>query len=146
MSLQATCAAQDYKTRLDAALEKVKNYLADKKPDWKHRAIEPIQPSRNVSVNNWEFEGRIVRVSITAHGSEDDAITAMRRFAAQERTLDRLPDLCDGGYSWGPYGSNIAFRKGDLTFWVSNGVTNLRQAIELTKDFATTVAASMCGN
>ena len=99
-----------------------------------------------MSVNNWEFEGRIVRVSIIAHGSEDDAIAAMRRFAAEERTLDRLPELCDGGYSWGLGGSNIAFRKSDLTFWVSNSVTNLRQGVELTKEFATVIAAVSCGN
>jgi hypothetical protein len=76
--------------------------------------------------------------------SEDDAITAMRRFAAEERTLDRLPDLCDGGYSWGMGGSNIAFRKGDVTIWVSTSVTNLSQGVALTKEFATLIADPLC--
>jgi len=146
LSIQAPLAAQDYKPKLDTALEKIRNFLAEKKPDWKHKSVEPIQGSHNVSVNNWEFEGRIVRVSIVAYGSEDDAMAAMRRFAAQERTLDRLPDICDGGYSWGMGGSNIAFRKGDLTVWVSNSVTNLGQGVELTKEFATLIGAGWCGN
>jgi hypothetical protein len=145
MSIQPTFAAQD-KTKLDAALEKVTNYLAQKKPDWKHEAVEPIQGSRNVSVNNWALEGRIVRVSIMGYRSDDEAIAAMRRFAAEERTLDRLPDLCDGGYSWGMGGSNIAFRKGDVTIWVSNSVTNLRQGVALTKEFATLIAEALCPN
>lgn len=145
MSIQPTFAAQD-KTELDASLEKVKNYLAQKKPDWKHEAVEPIQGSRNVSVNNWAFEGRIVRVSIMGYRSDDEAIAAMRRFAAEERTLDRLPDLCDGGYSWGMSGSNIAFRTGDVTIWVSNSVTNLRQGVALTKEFATLIAEALCPN
>jgi hypothetical protein len=145
MSIQPTFAAQD-KTKLDAALEKVTNYLAQKKPDWKHGAVEPIQGSRNVSVNNWALEGRIVRVSIMGYRSDDEAIAAMRRFAAEERTLDRLPDLCDGGYSWGMGGSNIAFRKGDVTIWVSNSVTNLRQGVALTKEFATLIAEALCPN
>jgi hypothetical protein len=146
MSIQPTFAAQDDKTKLDAALEKVKNHLAQKKPDWKHEAVEPIQGSRNVSVNNWAFESRIVRVSIIGYRSDDEAIAAMRRFAAEERTLDRLPDLCDGGYSWGMSGSNIAFRKGDVTIWVSNSVTNLRQGVALTKEFATLIGEALCSN
>jgi hypothetical protein len=145
MSIQPTFAAQD-KTKLDAALEKVTNYLAQKKPDWKHGAVEPIQGSRNVSVNNWAFEGRIVRISIMGYRSDDEAVAAMRRFAAEGRTLDRLPDLCDGGYSWGMGGSNIAFRKGDVTIWVSNSVTNLRQGVALTKEFATLIAEALCPN
>ena len=146
LSIQPAIAAQDYSAKLGTALEKIKNYLAEKKPDWKHDAVTPIQGSRNVSVNNWAFEGRIVRVSIMAYASEDAATEAMRRFAAEERTLDRLPDLCDGGYSRGMGGSNIALRKGDLTFWVSTSVTNLRQGVELTKEFATLIAAGWCGN
>ena len=146
VSIQPAFAAQDDNAKLGAALEKITSYLAEKKPDWKHEAVEPIQGSRNVSVNNWAFEGRIVRVSIMAYRSEDEAIGAMRRFAAEERTLDRLPDLCDGGYSGGMGGSNIAFRKGDVTIWASNSVTNLSQGAALTKEFATLIAETLCRN
>jgi len=144
MSIQPTLAAQADTTNLDAALTKVRNYLSQKRPDWKHEAVEPIQGSRNVSVNNWVFADRILRVSIMGYRSNDEAIAAMRHFAAEEKTLDRLPDLCDGGYSWGRGGSNIACRKGDVTIWVSNSVTNLRQSVALTQEFATLIAEGLC--
>jgi hypothetical protein len=82
-------APQDYTTRLDSLLEKVKSDLAEKKPEWRHRSIEPIQGSRNVSVNNWEADGQIVRVSICALGSSESA-EAMRSFSSETRTLDSL--------------------------------------------------------
>jgi hypothetical protein len=136
-------APQDYTVRLDSLLEKVKSDLAEKKPEWKHRSIEPIQGSRNVSVNNWEADGQIVRVSICALGSSESAAEAMRSFSSETRTLERLPELGDGGYSWGLGGSNICFRKGDVTVWVSSGVTNLKQAIKLSQEFAKLIDAAI---
>jgi hypothetical protein len=67
----------------------------------------------------------------------------MRRFSSESRTLDRLPELGDGGYSWGMGGSNICFRKGDLTVWVSTGVTNLKEAVKLSQEFARLVEAAI---
>lgn len=133
-------AAQDNTAKLDAVLEKVKADLAVKKPEWTHRSIEPIMGSRNVLVNNWETDGQVVRVSINAFGSAEEAAEAMRRFPSQTRTLDRLPELGDGGYSWGYQGSNICFRKGEFTVFVSTGVTNLKAAIKLTQEFALLIA------
>jgi hypothetical protein len=141
--LRSASAAQDYTARLDAVLEKVKADLAVKKPEWIHRSIEPIMGSRNVSVNNWETDGQIVRVSIIAFGSAEEAAVAMRRFSSETRTLDRLPELGDGGYSWGFHGSNICFRKGDVTVFVSNEVTNLKEAVKLTQEFAVLIAGAI---
>ncbi len=143
VSLVPVCSAQDYTARLDSVVENVKNYLADKKPEWKHTSVEPIKGSRNVSVNNWETESQGVRISIIAYGSEAAAAEAMRGFSSESRTLDRLPDLGDGGYSWGLGGSNICFRKGDLTVWVSTGVTNLKEAVKLSQKFAKLVEAAI---
>ena len=143
LCLLPVSGAQDYTARLDSALEQIKSYLAEKKPGWQHRSIEPIEGSRNVSVNNWESEGQIVRVSILAYGSEEEAAKAMGRFASESRTLDRLPDLGDEGYAWGMGGSNICFRKGDLTIWVSTGVTNLKEAVKLTQEFVRHVEAAL---
>jgi len=78
-----------------------------------------------------------------AYASEDEAAEAMRRFSSETRTLDRLPDLGDGGYAWGMGGSNICFRKGDLTVWVSTGVTNLKEAVDLSKEFVKYIEAAM---
>lgn len=94
-------------------------------------------------MNNWEADGQIVRVSISAHGSSESAAEAMRSFSSETRTLDRLPELGDGGYSWGLGGSNICFRKGDVTVWVSSGVTNLKQAIKLSQEFAKLIDAAI---
>jgi hypothetical protein len=40
-------------------------------------------------------------------------------------------------------GSNICFRKGDLTLWVSTSVTNLREAVKLSQEFAKEVEAAL---
>ena len=138
-----TQGTQDYSARLISALEKVKTHLAQSRPEWRHSSVEPIKGSRNVSVNNWELNGQIVRVSILAYASHGEASEAMRGFASDVRTLDRLPELGDGGYSWGMGGSNICFRKGDLTIWVSTSVTNLRAAVKLTQEFAKEVEAAL---
>jgi hypothetical protein len=135
--------AQDYSERLDRTLARVKNHLAETRPGWKHRAIKPIEGSANVSVNNWESGGRVVRVAILAYGSAEKAAVAMRRFASHKQTLSGLPRLGDGGYSWGPGASNVCFRRGDLTIWVTTGVIDLKEAAELSHDFAEQVAAAV---
>ncbi len=127
---------QDYTARLVLVLNKITSHLVEQKPEWKHRSIEPIQGSQNVSVNNWESNDQIVRVSILAFGSEEKAAETMRSFSLETRTLDRLPDLGDGGYSWGMGGSNICFRKGDVTIFVSSGITNLKEAVKTSQEFA----------
>jgi hypothetical protein len=40
-------------------------------------------------------------------------------------------------------GSNIAFRKGDVTIWVSSSVTNLVEGVALSQEFASLIAASL---
>jgi len=134
---------QDYSARLISTLDKLKAYLGQSKPEWRHSPVEPIKGSRNVSVNNWELNGQFVRVSILAYASEGEASEAMRDFASDVRTLDRLPELGDGGYSWSMGGSNICFRKGDLTIWVSTSVTNLREAVKLSQEFAKEIEAAL---
>ena len=141
--VSATSAAQDYTARLDIVLEKIKSHLSEKKPDYKHRSIEPMQGSKNVSVNNWESDGQILRVSIIAYGSANEAAESMRRFSSNIRTFDRFPDLADGGYSWGMGGSNVCFRKGDLTIWISTNPDNLEQAVKTVQEFAKLIAAAV---
>jgi len=134
---------QDYSARLISVVDKLKTHLVQSRPEWRHSSVEPIKGSRNVSVNNWELNGHLVRVSILAYASEGEAAEAMRAFASKSRTLDRLPELGDGGYSWGMGGSNICFRKGDLTIWVSTTVTNLREAVKLSQEFAKEVEVAL---
>ena len=140
--VSAASAAQDYTARLDVVLEKIKTHLSEQKPEYKHRSIEPIQGSRNVSVNNWESDGQIVRVSIIAYGSANEAAQSMLRFS-DIRTLERFPDLGDGGYSWGMGGSDVCFRKGDLTVWISISTSNLEQAVKTVQEFAKQIAGAI---
>lgn len=136
-------AAQDYTPRLDTVLTQIKTHLAEQKPEWKHRSIEPMQGSRNVSVNNWELDDQVVRVSIIAYGSAEQAAETMRRFSSETRTLDRFPDLGHGGYSWGLGGSNVCFRKDDVTIWISTSTTNLKQAVKTCQEFARLIDAAI---
>ena len=144
--VSAVSAAQDYSARLDTVLEQIKTHLSEQKPEYKHRSVEPMGGSKNVSVNNWEFDGQIVRVSILAYASANEAAEAMRKFSSETRTLDRFPELGDVGYSWGMGGSNICFRKGDVTVWISTSstrATNLKQSVKIVQEFATLVAAAI---
>jgi hypothetical protein len=141
--LRLVSGAQDYTARLDSVLVMVKNYLAEKKPEWKHRSIEPMKESRNVSVNNWEIDGRGVRVSIIAYGSDAQAAEAMRHFASAESKARKLPHLGDGGYSWGAGGTDTCFKKGDLTIWVSAAATDLTEAAQLSREFSMLIEAAI---
>ena len=136
IGLSPAYAAQDYSRRLDSVLESLKKQLAEKKPEFTHRSIEPIKGSRNVSVNNWESADCGVRVSIIAYGSREEAATAMRQSLAFG--IKKLPDLGDGGYSWGMGGSNIGFRKDDLTIWISGP-----EKAAVSKEFAELVACAI---
>lgn len=137
MGLAPAHAAQDYSRRLDSVLESIKKHLAEKKPKFTHRSIEPIKGSRNVSVNNWESADRGLRVSIIAYGSAEEAAAAMRQ-SVPFGIKDKLPLLGDGGYSWGMGGTNIGFRKDDLTIWISGP-----EEAALSKEFAEIIAAAI---
>src|SRR6266498_37861 len=57
---------QDYSARLISVADKLKTHLVQSRPEWRHSSVESIKGSRNVSVNNWELNSHLVRVSILA--------------------------------------------------------------------------------
>lgn len=120
----------DYSTRLNSVLESVKSSLAQQKPEWRHRVIEPMKESRNVSVNNWEFEDEIVRIAFIAYGSQEQAAEAMRGALTTVKPEQRRPKLGDGGYSFGYKDSSICYWKADLCVCVSS---NKESAMEFAK-------------
>lgn len=136
LGLSPAYAAQDYSQRLNSVLVSLKKHLAEEKPEFTHRSIEPIKGSRNVSVNNWESADCGVRVSIIAYGSKEEAAAAMRQSLAIGKK--DLPFLGDGGYSWGMGRTNIGFRKDDLTIWISGP-----EKAKLSKEFAEIIAAAI---
>ena len=126
----------DHSARLDSVLENVKSHLAQQKPKWKHCAIEPIKGSKNVLVNNWVFEDQCVRISFTAYGSPEHAAEAMRRALTNIKPEQKLPELGDGGYSFGFKDSSICFWRADIGVCVSSST---QSAME----FATLAAAAI---
>ena len=120
----------DYSARLNSVLDSVTISLAQQKPEWRHRVVEPMKGSRNVSVNNWEFEDEIVRVDFIAYGSQQQAAEAMREALKNIKPEQRLPELGDGGYSFGYKDSSICYWKADLCVCVSS---NKESAMEFAK-------------
>ena len=134
----------DYSARLHSVLDSVTISLAQQKPEWRHRVVEPMKGSRNVSVNNWEFEDQIVRVDFIAYGSKDAAAEAMRGALKTVKPELRLPQLGDGGYSFGQGDSTICFWKADLCVCVSVtvGISSTTQsAMEFAKLVDAAIAA-----
>jgi hypothetical protein len=86
-------------------------------PGWKLERAEPITPNENVLIEMFVSGGRRVKVSILEHKSEAAAIETMKRGAA-DNSAKALLKLGDEAYTWG-YSDAIAFRKGNLTVYVS---------------------------
>jgi hypothetical protein len=132
----------DYSDRLEKVLTSVKSYLAQQKPDWKHRAIEPIQGSRNVLVNNWELDDQAgVRVSFMAFGEK--AAEARAASLSKIRPEKRLPELGDGGYSFGYMDASICFWKEDIEVCVSSATAKPEDAKKTTDEFVKLILAAI---
>lgn len=91
-------------------------------PRWQLERTESIKPNENVLIEMFVYGGRRVKVSILEHKSEAEAIAAMKQGAA-DKSSKPLLKLADEAYSWG-YSDAIAFRKGNLTVYVS-AVSNI---------------------
>jgi len=107
--------------RLSPLLSKIAQALEcsqkESNPRWKLERTEPIRPNENVLIEMFVSGGRRVKVSILEHESKAEAIETMRRGVA-DKSAKALLKLGDEAYSWG-YSDAIAFRKGNLTVYVS---------------------------
>ena len=137
----------DYSDRLQKVLASVKTYLAQQKPDWKHRAIQPIEGSRNVLVNNWELEDQKgVRVSFIAWGTREKAAEARAASLSTIKPEKRLPELGDGGFSFGYMDASICFWKEDIEVCVSSATIKPEDEKTTTDEFVKLILASMPAN
>jgi hypothetical protein len=102
--------------RLD---EKVSGHLELKLPGWKHKHGEPMLGSKNVIEDFWSVANRVVKVSILPHESAKEARSVLREFVKYNSEKEELKGLGDEAYAWGYALSNIAFREGAFTFYVS---------------------------
>jgi hypothetical protein len=104
---------------LDKLDEKFTHQLEGKLPGWKHERGEPMQGSKRVLIQYWTFENRRVKVTIIQQKSAQDAREKMQLVAKDMRDAVELKGFGDEAYSWGYAGSNVVFRKGKFTIYLS---------------------------
>jgi len=103
--------------RLD---EKLARYLETKLPDWKHERGEPIAGSDDsVLIEFWSFSNRKVKVSILLHNSVEEAQQVVQNHARYSFNRETLTGLGDEAYASGYGSSQVAFKKGKFTVYVS---------------------------
>src|SRR6266852_9365944 len=122
-------------TRVDEAVESQINEVT---PEWESHSVQPASvdgliPNDKVRIRQWTSKGRNVRVAIVQHQSEEEATSALRQFAVDKKTNSRLLGFGDEAYVWGIRGS-IAFRRGNLTVYVTSVLIMEVDAAEASKD------------
>lgn len=111
--------AQD-RSELNRLDEKLTQYFESKMPDWKHQRGEPIAGSGdNVLIEFWAFSNRKVKVSILLHKSFEEAQEVMQNHARYSLNKPILTGLGDEAYASGYVSSEVSFRRGKLTVYVS---------------------------
>ena len=123
----------------DAAVRK----LQDKKPEWKHNLVTPIAGGRpdKVIIQQWTLGQKVVKISIMQYQSAQEATSILRKFAADVKA-DMLPNVGDEGCVWGISGS-VAFRKGNLTVFITAASMDIQEEPTLSKDFAEQIAVAL---
>ena len=106
--------------RLD---EKLARHLQKKLPEWKHERGEPIAGSDDsVLIEFWSSSNRKVKVSILLHNSVADAQQVMQNHARYSFNKETLPGLGDEAYASGYGSSQVSFRRGKFTVYISTAV------------------------
>ena len=114
---QAIAQDRDELDRLD---EKFTRYFEKAMPGWKHERVEPLVPTENVLIQFWSASERKVKVSIIPYRSGAEARAALENFMKYEKDKETLKDYGDEAYAWGYGFSDVVFRKGRLTVYVSS--------------------------
>lgn len=130
--LAGIVAAQD--NQLSNVAETIGLSIQQKMPGWKHKRGKPVTQSENVIIDYWYSRNQIVKISIIPYKSQDEAAKALAEFVSDAQATNRLQDLGDEGYSWGIGESKFAFRKGNLTIYVSTIVNDEDQPAMLSQD------------
>lgn len=125
--------AQTVTWQLNQVKEKIAQIVAEKKPEWKHTSVTPMQGSENTIVDQWAFEGLVARVSVVEHNSESDATEALQRLISEGSGRVKPQPYGDEGYIWNERGS-IAFRAGRLVLYISAVSTKVDDSAVLTDE------------
>lgn len=106
-------------------------------PNWQHERGEPIAGSDDtVLIEFWSFSNRKVKVSVLLHKSVEEADTVMQNHARYSFNKLTLTGLGDEAHASGYGSSDIAFRRGKFTVYVSTtaDVDGDTDAQELTQE------------
>jgi hypothetical protein len=104
---------------LDRLDEKFTRYFERVLPGWKHERVEPVWKGENVLIQFWSLSNRKVKISVLPHKSGEEAREALESFVQSEWNKQPLRDFGDEAFTWGYGLSNVAFRRGRLTIYVS---------------------------
>ena len=105
---------------LDRLDEKLTRHFEKAMPNWKHERGEPIAGSDDtVLIEFWSFSNRKVKVSVLLHKSVAQAEEAIKNHAKYSLNKQTLTGLGDEAYASGYGSSDVAFRKGKFTVYVS---------------------------
>ena len=138
-------AAQGNSTHLTKVADDIVSLIKEKRPDWEHRSVTPIVGSNNVIIDQWSFDSQVIKIAVTEHRSAEEAAKQIQKFASTEKITGKLYNLGDEGYSWSIRGS-IAFRKGNLTIYISAVASDVETETRLSKEFAQLVTEALHGH
>lgn len=111
---------------LERLADKVTQHIATQMTGWQHKRL--IQPSKDVVIDFWTSPNRIVKISMMQRKSVEEAHDSFVKLPRQEPDTWELKGLGEEAYSWGYGGSNIVFRRGKYTVYVSTNAEVDRDA------------------
>lgn len=110
--------AQD-QADLDRLDQKFTQYFERILPGWRHERVEPVMKTENVLIEFWSFSNRKVKIAVIRHKSADEAREVLQRHAKYTLNREELSDLGDEAHAGGYGSGDVAFRKGNLTIYIS---------------------------
>jgi hypothetical protein len=102
--------------------DRIERGIKEDHPDWKLQRIEPIVKTENVIIDHWHFEDSGVRVSFVPHKNAQDAKEAVEHFRRYMKCKEAISDLGDEGCWFGGTGTELVFRRGRITVYISSAV------------------------
>lgn len=100
----------------------VERAISENHPDWKLQRIEPIVKTENVIIDQWHFQDSGVRLSFVPHKNAKDAKDAIEEFRKFGKCKEEAANVGDEGCWFGGTGTELAFRRGRITVYISSAV------------------------
>jgi hypothetical protein len=153
-------AQEELPPQLAEARSALRHVMSRRLPGWEHKIITPIQGSKRIITDQWERDGRGVRISVVQFDSPERAEKVFKDSRAdlerEERAarahgrpefkliLEELPDVGDAGFIKNAVTSvAAAFRKGNLTVHISVYAPGSKDEKTLSRELAYLVARAI---